>query len=131
MASGLQKLKNYLSFRDAENEYVDSFEGYPEEDYETEAEVTPLRSVPQLDSDFRRIATIRPTSYSDARIVGEALRDGTPVVMNLEGLPEAEAKRMVDFSAGLVFGLAGVMTRITTRVFLLSPEHVEVDPAKE
>lgn len=47
--------------------------------------------------------------------------------MNLTGMSEAEAKRMVDFSAGLVFGLHGVIERVTNRVFLLSPAHVVIN----
>jgi len=52
------------------------------------------------------------------------------VIMNLTGMSEAEAKRMVDFSAGLVFGLHGVIERVTNRVFLLSPQTVKVSADK-
>ena len=39
---------------------------------------------------------------------------------------EEEARRLVDFAAGLTFGLRGVIERVTARVFLLSPASVEV-----
>jgi len=39
---------------------------------------------------------------------------------------ESDAKRLVDFSAGLVFGLRGSIERVTNKVFLLSPSYVEV-----
>lgn len=74
----------------------------------------------------RRISTVHPSSYGDARLIGEAFRDGTPVIMNLEALPDAEARRIVDFAAGLVFGMHGAIERVTARVFLLSPRDVEV-----
>lgn len=76
--------------------------------------------------DLRRIQTIKPRTYSDARTIGEAFRQGVPVIMNLAEMSDADAKRLVDFSAGLTFGLAGSIERVTPAVFLLSPSHVEI-----
>ncbi|WP_055426440.1 cell division protein SepF [Bifidobacterium aesculapii] len=73
-----------------------------------------------------RITTIHPKSYEDAQMVGRAIRDGVPVVLNLTGVPEAIAYRIVDFSAGVVFGVHGSMERVTPRVFLLSPSQVNI-----
>lgn len=73
-----------------------------------------------------QITTLHPTSYSDARAIGEHFRDGRPVIINLTELDEADAKRLVDFAAGLAFGLRGGMDRVTNRVFLLTPANVEV-----
>ncbi len=76
--------------------------------------------------DLRRIQTIKPRTYNDARLIGEAFRQGVPVIMNLTEMSEGDAKRLVDFSAGLSFGLHGSLERVTTAVFLLSPAHVEI-----
>ena len=46
--------------------------------------------------------------------------------MNVTDMGEADAKRLVDFSAGLVFGMRGSIERVTNKVFLLSPSYVEV-----
>ena len=46
--------------------------------------------------------------------------------MNLTDMDDADAKRLVDFAAGLIFGLHGSIERVTSKVFLLSPENVEV-----
>ena len=73
-----------------------------------------------------RITTIHPKSYEDAQLVGRALRDGVPVVLNLTGVAEAVASRIVDFSAGVVFGVRGSIERVTPRVFLLSPAQVNI-----
>lgn len=73
-----------------------------------------------------RITTIHPHSYEDAQLVGRALRDGVPVVLNLTGVSEAVAYRIVDFSSGVVFGVAGSIERVTPRVFLLSPARVDI-----
>ncbi|MDO8120906.1 cell division protein SepF [Isoptericola sp. b490] len=131
MAGALRKTMLYLGL--AEDEQA-AGEGYVEEYLEPEeehrADVTPLRRplprpVP-TPGDLRRITTIHPRSYNDARAIGEAFRSGTPVIMNLSEMTDADAKRLVDFSAGLIFGLHGAIERVTTKVFLLSPEHVEI-----
>lgn len=72
------------------------------------------------------ITTLHPTTYREARTIGEHFRDGTPVIMNLTEMDEADARRLVDFGAGLAFGLRGNMERVTNRVFLLSPANVHV-----
>jgi len=76
--------------------------------------------------DFSRIETVHPRSYNDARRIGEDFRDGVPVIMNLGEMDDSDAKRIIDFSAGLVFGLHGTIERVTSKVFLLSPESVDV-----
>jgi cell division inhibitor SepF len=77
-------------------------------------------------ADLSRIETIHPRSYNDARRIGEDYRDGVPVIMNLSELDDADAKRIIDFAAGLVFGMRGSIERVTPKVFLLSPSNVDV-----
>lgn len=85
------------------------------------------RSVPPEENKPNyRITTLHPTTYNEARTIGERYREGTPVIMNLSEMDEADAKRLVDFAAGLVFGLRGSFERVTNRVFLLSPANVQV-----
>ena len=85
--------------------------------------VTPVyREEPVVD----RIITLHPHSYNDARMIGEHYRDHTPVIMNLTDMDAADAKRLVDFAAGLVFGHRGSIERVTAKVFLLSPPNVKV-----
>ena len=146
MAGALRKTMLYLGLAD---ERPDQGEDYADEyqeletsvPHEYEAQVTPIRAngshalVPAptphgpargSDAELRRITTVHPRSYNDARKIGEAFRDGTPVIMNLSEMTDADAKRLVDFSAGLIFGLHGAIERVTNKVFLLSPAHVEV-----
>jgi cell division inhibitor SepF len=73
-----------------------------------------------------QITTLHPTTYNEARTIGEQFREGVPVIMNLTEMDEGDAKRLVDFAAGLVFGLRGNFERVTNRVFLLSPANVHV-----
>ncbi|GAA0643123.1 cell division protein SepF [Streptomyces thermocarboxydovorans] len=73
-----------------------------------------------------RITTLHPRTYNEARTIGEHFREGTPVIMNLTEMDDTDAKRLVDFAAGLVFGLHGSIERVTQKVFLLSPANVDV-----
>jgi cell division inhibitor SepF len=90
--------------------------------------VARLRAVTETGSqvNLSKITTLHPRSYSEARTIGEQYRDGTPVIMNLTEMEEADAKRLVDFAAGLAFGLRGSIEKVTNRVFLLSPPNVDV-----
>ncbi|MFN8076345.1 MAG: cell division protein SepF [Kineosporiaceae bacterium] len=81
--------------------------------------------------EIHRITTIHPRTYNEAKTIGEAFRAGMPVIMNLGEMDESDAKRLVDFAAGLVFGLHGAIERVTNKVFLLSPADVEVAPAEK
>lgn len=139
MAGALRKTMVYLGLSDSDPQ--DEYEGYEEEYHDEYAPpqpevpaVTQLRpaarrtpaAAPAPASELRRITTVHPRSYNDARVIGEAFRSGTPVIMNVSEMTDADAKRLVDFSAGLIFGLHGAIERVTAKVFLLSPSHVEV-----
>lgn len=74
----------------------------------------------------QRITTLHPRTYNEARTIGEHFREGTPVIMNLSEMDDSDAKRLVDFAAGLIFGLRGSIERVTAKVFLLSPANVQI-----
>lgn len=140
MAGALRKTMLYLGLSEADREqggaeatqyeeepsYEDSYEEY--EESAPSAEVTPInRAAARFENGpLRRITTVHPRNYNDAKVIGEAFRAGTPVIMNLTDMSDGEAKRLVDFSAGLVFGLRGAIERVTNKVFLLSPSSVEI-----
>jgi cell division inhibitor SepF len=90
------------------------------------AERRPMSVASSRGAESPRIVTLHPRTYNDARALGEHFRDGTPVIMNLSDMDDVDAKRLVDFAAGLIFGLRGSIDRVTAKVFLLSPADVEV-----
>ena len=143
MAGALRKTMVYLGLaEDERDDGYDSYDDYDEspahpdqpERHERSAPVTSLptrtpvaRVVRDVEAGaLNRISTIHPRTYNEAKNIGESFREGTPVIMNLTDLDDADAKRLVDFAAGLVFGLHGSIERVTSKVFLLSPAHVEV-----
>ncbi|MQW76459.1 DUF552 domain-containing protein [Nocardioides sp. dk4132] len=86
----------------------------------------PAAVPPHEVAELSRILTLHPRTYNEARTVGENFREGTPVIMNLSEMDDADAKRLVDFAAGLVFATRGTIERVTNKVFLLSPANVTV-----
>ena len=85
-----------------------------------------IAAAPVAQTEPYRITTLHPRTYNEARTIGEHFRSGTPVIINLTEMDDVDAKRLVDFAAGLIFGLRGSIERVTNKVFLLSPEHVQV-----
>ena len=92
------------------------------------AQVTPLRKVTQTRHTaapaMNEILTVHPTEYRDAAAIAESYRDGVPVILNLSRMTDTDAKRLIDFASGLSMGLNGRIERVTSKVFLLSPEHI-------
>ena len=142
MAGFMKSAMSYLGMTDV----AEGDEDFSEEDessatsFDSDHSVTPMASTPAATSVPReqtkanpfqggrgsRITSILPKSYEDAQLVGRAIRDGVPVLLNLTGVAEAVAYRIVDFSAGVVFGVRGSIERVTPRVFLLSPAQVNI-----
>jgi cell division inhibitor SepF len=73
-----------------------------------------------------KVTVVSPTSFHDAQEIGESFRSGQPVIINLGGVDRDLKRRLVDFAAGLIFGLQGEMQRVAESVFMLTPKNVEV-----
>ncbi len=156
MASAMRKMAVYLGLVEDDHRYQDKYDSYGEyEDYDDQAdpaepadEAEPRGGVKRdaevsggyvgyqaadwrtehvsQTTDLARITTLHPRTYNEARTIGEHFREGTPVIINLTEMVDSDAKRLVDFAAGLIFGLRGSIERVTNKVFLLSPANVEV-----
>jgi cell division inhibitor SepF len=143
MASAMRKMAVYLGLVEDDRRYqdaYDSYEDYDEYDESADAmEPAPVRAdygsyvveqvvepAPPRQVELARITTLHPRTYNEARTIGEHFREGTPVIMNLTEMVDSDARRLVDFAAGLIFGLRGSIDKVTNKVFLLSPANVEV-----
>ena len=137
MANALRKVAEYLGLVDGDGEYYD--ETYADVDVHNETSRTPLTVVnhnqspvvtaPTPTADAYRIVTIQPTTFNDARRIGEEFRSGSPVILNLSELEYADQVRVVDFSAGLVHGLQGTLEKVAKEVFVLSPANIDISLA--
>ncbi|WP_405868600.1 MULTISPECIES: cell division protein SepF [unclassified Streptomyces] len=115
-----------------------------DEQWEGLAQVVPLRgrdawpsavghrSLPDSDTEVRRrFVVLRVNVFADAREVAETLMAGIPVLLDLSSAEPEVAKRVLDFSTGVVFGLASGMHRVDRNVFLLTPADTEVSGLTE
>jgi cell division inhibitor SepF len=143
MASGMRKMAVYLGLVEDDRRYQDKYEEYEEYDeYDEPADMVEAAPVhadyaaypsehridpaPAQQVELARITTLHPRTYNEARTIGEHFREGTPVIMNLTEMVDSDARRLVDFAAGLIFGLRGSIDKVTNKVFLLSPHNIEV-----
>ena len=79
-----------------------------------------------------RVHVMDPKGFNDAQEVGDRLKAGQPVILNLQGVERDLQRRMIDFSSGLAYALNGTMSKAAEQVFLLTPSDVEVsDEEKE
>ena len=110
-----------------------------DEQWEGLAQVVPLRgrdawpsavdhrTIPEAETEARRrFVVLRVNVFADARDVAETLMAGIPVLLDLSGAETEVAKRVLDFSTGVVFGLASGMHRVDRNVFLLTPRGTKV-----
>ena len=132
MSNALRKMTNYLGLTedDLSSEVASPRSRVAPVKRESKS-LTVASSMPTLSKSadaapIDRIVTITPRFYSEARAIGEYYREGNPVIMNLSDMEESERTRLVDFASGLVFGHAGTIERVTSKVFLLSPPNVMV-----
>jgi cell division inhibitor SepF len=145
MSGAMRKMGVYLGLlEDADGEYAELDNEYDDRRPEPAArpvsniserrrgQATPPQQsgttavVTRASAPLSRITTLHPRTYNEARVIGENFRDGIPVIMNLSEMADGDAKRLVDFAAGLVFSVHGSIERVTSKVFLLSPPNVDV-----
>jgi cell division inhibitor SepF len=73
-----------------------------------------------------RVHVMEPKGFNDAQEVGDRLKAGQPVILNLQGVERDLQRRLIDFSSGLAYALTGTMSKAADQVFLLTPSNVEV-----
>jgi cell division inhibitor SepF len=142
MSGAMRKMGVYLGLLEDSGRYEDEFYenaavgddsargGSPQVSQLAERR-RPMATVPAQPTgprvaELSRITTLHPSTYNEARVIGENFREGIPVIMNLSEMDDEDAKRLVDFAAGLVFAVHGSIERVTNKVFLLSPPNVSV-----
>ncbi|GAA3024187.1 cell division protein SepF [Microbacterium dextranolyticum] len=134
MSNPLKKTMVYLGLADEEEVYQEPAAETPvrrERAVEkVTAPVTPLHRPAVVRQPtagaVSEILTVHPKQYRDAQIIAENFRDGIPVIINLSQMSDADARRLIDFASGLSLGLYGRIERVTSKVFLLSPENVAI-----
>jgi cell division inhibitor SepF len=73
-----------------------------------------------------RVHFVAPKNFNDVQDVADKFKDTIPVILNLQGADTDLSKRLIDFASGLTYALDGGMQRVADKVFLLTPQNVEV-----
>ena len=67
-----------------------------------------------------------PKTYEDVQTLIDYLKRDEPAIVNLAGIADSSAQRILDFMSGAVYGLSGSIKRIVGSVFLLTPRGVKI-----
>ena len=135
MSNPLKKTMVYLGLADEEEVYEEPAplpraRKSEQVDDKPAAPITPIHRPAVVrqpaPATINEILTVHPKQYRDAQVIAENFRDGIPVIINLSQMSDADARRLIDFASGLSLGLYGRIERVTSKVFLLSPENVAV-----
>ncbi len=128
----VESVKDMFGFGDYEDEFVDDFD-YEEEEYE---------EAPQRESVFGRksnkvvainpqasqakIVVLKPKCFNNSTMVADELRRRRPVIVDVGALDPDEARRVIDFISGTVYGIDGKMQKITSGIFVATPSQVDI-----
>ena len=127
--TNVQKFKEFFGFGPAED-FVAEDEYYGSQD-RTRTEGRYERSYGYADRHYEpSVVTVRLNSYQEARQLGEPVRDGDAVVFDMTAMDTADARRIVDFAAGLVFGARGTMEKVARKTFAIIPEGADITLAE-
>ena len=69
---------------------------------------------------------IRPKSVEEGREICDTLLSGRAVVINLEGINMDVAQRIIDFTSGACYSMNGNLQKISSYIFIVTPQSVEL-----
>jgi len=90
------------------------------------SKITPMRPAPRKSNVSMEVCVVKPTSVDDSREISETLLSGRTVILNLEGMDLEVAQRIIDFISGATFALGGNLQRISSYIFLVTPNNVDI-----
>ncbi|TAH68646.1 MAG: cell division protein SepF [Anaerolineaceae bacterium] len=84
--------------------------------------VVPIRTTPK----GLEVCIMKPTSFEDSQVICDMLLTGRATVINLEGFDDNQAQRTMDFVSGSVYAINGRLHRISSCIFIVSPDTVDI-----
>lgn len=73
------------------------------------------------------IQIVVPRIYGEAERIGQQLLDGKGLIINFSRMPDTDARRFIDYLAGIVYAVDGDMQRVGTDIFLAVPNFIEIE----
>ena len=74
----------------------------------------------------QEVVLFRPGSFNDTSKAADDLRDHKAVIVNMENVDKAMARRVVDFLSGCVYALDGDVKKIAQSAYLFCPHNMEI-----
>lgn len=121
------KFKRFFELDDdVVEEELEVTEGTEEENEKKSPQnVVSLQSIQQS----AKVMLVEPRVYDETQDIADHLKNRKAVIINLQRLPNDEARRVVDFLSGTVYAIGGEMQKIGTYIFLCTPDNVDVSGA--
>lgn len=121
-----EKFKNFFNTED-EYEYVEEVDvnetNFPELKQKQNKNIVNLT---KIESTVSKVILYEPKSYNEVQEIADNLLNKRSVVINLQQVDRAQAKRIVDFLSGTVYAVKGDIQKLGVSTFLCTPENVEV-----
>lgn len=73
------------------------------------------------------VSVRQASSFEDARLAADGLKDGRQQIINLEKTAEAMSERIIDFLNGVTYALNGFVEKVGDRVYLFAPSNIVID----
>jgi cell division inhibitor SepF len=135
----LQSVKNFIGIDTEEYDDYEDYEDYEEEEV-VEAAEKPQHTAPQNASFTRKsnkvvplggsgtskIIIVKPNNFDDSTDIADELKARRPVIFDVGTLEAEEARRIVDFIAGAVYGVDGNIRRVSGGIFVAAPAHIDI-----
>ena len=88
----------------------------------TTNKVVPIRTT----SRGLEVCVIKPRAFEEAQDVCDMLLLGRAVILNLEGIDQSEAQRIIDFVCGTVYAVSGKLHAVARYIFIFSPSNIDI-----
>ncbi|SDG95569.1 cell division inhibitor SepF [Alteribacillus persepolensis] len=123
------KFKRFFELEDEEFDETTSYQtGADQEDenYDTRGKnVVSLQSVQQS----AKMMLVEPRTYDEAQDIADHLKNRKSVIINVQRIPNDQAKRIIDFLSGTVYAIGGDIQKVGRNIFLCTPDNVDVSGA--
>ena len=77
-------------------------------------------------SNKQEVVLFRPGTFNDTSKAADDLRNRKAVIVNMENVDKAMARRVVDFLSGCVYALEGNVKKVAQSAYIFCPKNVEI-----
>lgn len=121
-----EKFRNFFNTED-EYEYVEEIAQEKTDISETKQKHNQnVVNLTKIESSVSKVILHEPKSYNEVQEIADNLLNKRSIVINLQQVDRAQAKRIVDFLSGTVYAVKGDIQKLGVSTFLCTPENVEV-----